>query len=166
MILSLLLLAHVITATTGKIYPIADDQITTTTVTFKYQNIRAAKKFKFQLYDKRAGRTSWRKLDTFYKKRTSKTAKKFSMTLSNLKQDRDYRIRYKPIYVGGREGIWSDYRSWHTKDDALYIYLDTEDSLLTGDIPYVLIEDSCEFAMTLQDDGRWYYELDGITKDD
>ncbi|HBY74077.1 MAG TPA: hypothetical protein DEG44_05335 [Candidatus Kerfeldbacteria bacterium] len=166
MILSLLLLAHVITATTGKIYPIADDQITTTTVTFKYQNIRAAKKFKFQLYDKRAGRTSWRKLDTFYKKRTSKTAKKFSMTLSNLKQDRDYRIRYKPIYVGGREGIWSDYRSWHTKDDALYIYLDTEDSLLTGDIPYVLIEDSGEFAMTLQDDGRWYYELDGITKDD
>lgn len=165
MILSLLLWAQVISATTGKIYAIPDDQITTTTVTFKYANIRAAKKFKFQLYDRRAGRTTWRKLDTFYKKRTSKTAKKFTMTLSNLKIDRDYRIRYKPIYVGGREGIWSDYRSWHTKDDALYVYLDAANSLLADDRPYILIEDIGDFAMTLQDDGRWYYELDGITQD-
>lgn len=164
--ISLLLLTHLILASSAKIDTIADDNITTTTVTFKYTNIRAAKKFKFQLYDQRAGRTNWRKLDTFFKKRTNKKAKKFTMTLANLKQDRDYRIRYKPIYIGDREGIWSDYASWHTKDDALYLYLDTVNSLLADDIPYVLIDGVDAFAMTQQDDGRWFYELDGITPGD
>lgn len=163
--LSLLLFAHMIMASSAKIYDIPDDDITTTTVTFKYANVRAAKKFKFQLYDRRSGRTEYRKLDTFYRKRTSKKAKKFTMTLANLKQDRDYRIRYKPIYFGDREGIWSDYAPWHTKDDVLSIYLDTEDSLLADDVPYLLIDDSA-FIMTEQEDGRWFYELDGIAKDD
>lgn len=164
--ISLLLLTHLILASAAQIDTITDDKITTTTVTFKYANIRAAKKFKFQLYDKRAGRTNWRKLDTFFKKRTSKKTKKFTMTLANLKQDRDYRIRYKPIYIGDREGIWSDYATWHTKDDALYLYLDTADSLLADDIPYLLIDGSEAFAMTQQDDGRWFYELDGINLGD
>lgn len=164
---------HTARAGTASIHPITDDKIGTTSVTIKFVNVRAAKKFKFELYDRRAGRTQYRKIFGFFQARKSKKSKNLTIHLSGLKQDRDYRIRYRAVFLGDRTGIWSDYATFRTKNKAIYFYLDTEDSLLADDVPYLELDDTSTteatttaYAMTEQSDGRWYVEIEGIAKGD
>ncbi|MBI4407142.1 MAG: hypothetical protein HY565_01435 [Candidatus Kerfeldbacteria bacterium] len=172
-LVSALLFGQTAQAGTALIHPITDDKIGTTTVTIKFVNVRAAKKFKFELYDRRAGRTQYRKVFGFFQARKSKKSKNLTIHLSGLKPDRDYRIRYRAVFLGDRTGIWSDYATFRTKNKAIYFYLDTEDSLLADDVPYLELDDTSTteatttaYAMAEQSDGRWFVEIEGIAKDD
>lgn len=145
----------------------------TNSVTIKYVNVRAAQQFKFQLYDRRTGRTNWRKVDTFYIRRTSKTRTHKKSTISGLKTAREYRLRYKPIYIGDREGIWSDYLSFTTREHGVYITLNDNGSLLDDDIPFIYVDADSDttaepgaYVMEEQSDGSWLGIIPDVTKDD
>jgi hypothetical protein len=147
--------------------------IGTTSVTVKYVNVRAAKQFKFQLYDRRQGRTNWRKVDTFQVARKSKTKTYQRTTIGGLKVGRQYRLRYKPIYDSSHEGVWSDYASFETKEEGVYITLNDNDSLLSDDIPYIYVfpdsdttAEAGPYVMTAQDDGSWLGIITNVSKND
>lgn len=133
----------------AQIDPIAEENITAHTATLRYKNIAAVKKFKFELWDKRVGRTVYRKIDVFFKKRTSKQSKYFSLTLTNLKPDRDYQIRYRPVYLGDRLGLWSEYAQFHTKKQAVYFTINFGVPIADSDFPYLIVDDSSTTSAAL-----------------
>lgn len=160
-------------ATRAKFKTITDDEIGTFDVTLHYKNVAAARKFKFELYDKRLGRTVYRKVLAFTKKRTSKTKKYFDLGLSNLKASRQYKIRYRPIYLGDRLGAWSDYRSWRTLKQAVYFTVDTSSAPAPDDTLYIVVDDSSNtsatpgtYALSTTDGVTYTAEIEGVEAGD
>lgn len=150
----------------AKFDTLADAAIGTTSVTVRYYNIAATKKFQFQLWDKRAGRTSYRSIDSWFIKRTNKKKKIFETPIADLKSNRDYRLRYRPIYGGDRPGLWSNYLLFRTKNQSVTFNLTSAVTLATDDVPQVVMADSGPHPMTLQNDGSWSFELEGVSRDD
>lgn len=160
-------------AVTAKIKPLRDQDIYTQKVKVRFAKISAAKKYKFELWDKREGRATYRKVRTFYKKYSKKHGKTVRMKVKELSVDRDYRIRYRPVYAGDRLGLWSKYRTFRTANTSITFNLTTDSSLPAGDVPYVVINDNSTtsatidaYAMTSTGDTTWQYELENITNSD
>lgn len=157
----------------AKFKKVTSADIGTFSVDLHYKNVAAAKKFRFELWDKREGRTQYRKVLTFTKKRTSKTKKYFDLGLSNLKADRDYKIRYRPIYLGDRLGVWSNYRKFRTLKQAVYFTVDTTTAPAPDDTLYVVVDESSStsatpgnYPLTTTDSITYTAEVEGVAADD
>lgn len=157
----------------AEIKQLKTEDIQATTVTLKYKNINAAKKFKFELFDKRAGRTEYRKVKTFLKKRQNKSNSYFTLELTELKPNRDYQIRYRPIYLGDRLGVWSDFRKFKTTYEGVYFTVTLPEPLTNGDVPYITVLDSSHttatsggYPLAAIDDTTYAGVVDGVTVGD
>lgn len=153
------------------IKPINENNVTRTTVRLQYKNVAAAKKFKFQLWSKGLDRTKYNKELTFFKKRKNRKSSYLTLTRNELTPYRDYKIRYRPVYSGNRQGGWSDFKQFTTQNPSINFSLTVDDSLPTTDTPYVVIDDSSDieagsYAMTEVEDGTWTAEIPDIDKDD
>lgn len=166
-----LLTVSTASAALTNIKPINENNVTRTSVQLQYKNVAAAKKFKFQLWSKGLDRTKYTKERTFFKKRKNRKSNYLRLTRNELTPYRDYKIRYRPVYSGNRQGGWSDFKQFTTQNPSIHFTLTTNDNLPEGDTPYVIIDDSSDvdagsYAMTETAAGTWTAEISDIDKGD
>lgn len=163
--------AHSAAAALTDIKTINENDVTRTTVTLKYKNVAAAKKFKFQLWSKGINRTKYNKDEAFSKKRRNRKSRYLTLTRGELTPYRNYKIRYRPVYSGNRLGGWSDFKNFATQNPTLRFTLTVDGSLPDDETPYVVIDDSSDitagsYAMTESDTHTWTAEIPDLDKGD
>lgn len=168
---SILFTASSASAGLTNIKTINENDVTRTTVTLKYKNVSAAKKFKFQLWSKGLDRTKYNKDKAFLKKRRNRKSTYLTLTRSELTSYRDYKIRYRPVYSGNRLGGWSDFKNFTTQNPTLRFTLTVDESLPDDETPYVIIDDSSDitagsYVMTESDTNTWTAEIPDLDKGD
>ncbi len=169
--ISILFTASSASAALTNIKPIGEADVSRTTVTLKYKNVSAAKKFKFQLWSKGLNRTKYTKDQAFFKKRRNRKSNYLTLTRSELTPYRDYKIRYRPVYSGNRLGAWSDFRNFTTQNPTLRLTLTVDESVPADESLYIIVDDSSDieagaYALTKSDTTTWATEIPDLDKGD
>lgn len=156
-VISVFTIAH---AQPAEFKDLNDNDVKTKKVTLHYKNISGAQQFKFQIWSKGIDRGSYNRDKTFHKKRGKKSRTWFTLRRKKLTSNRDYKIRYRAVYGGGRQGQWSDYVKFTTKQPSIVFNLTVDDAFPAHETPYVEIDSSSDIpsgatAMTPTGDNTW-----------